>query len=82
MFYDLLGGVTKLEAFQCYFVTKLNPLKRSNMPRWKQHARGSSKARWEQHPQGERQKKALHVAHFHEIEYKLASGFTFENDSL
>ncbi len=55
----------------------------SNMPRWKQHARGSSKARWEQHPQGERQKKALHiVAHFHEIEYKLASGFTLENDSL
>ena len=29
MFYDLLGGVTKLEAFQCYFVTKLNPLKPS-----------------------------------------------------
>ena len=29
MFYDLLGGVTKLEAFQCYFVTKLYPLKPS-----------------------------------------------------
>ncbi len=29
MFYDFLGGVTKLEAFQCYFVTKLYPLKPS-----------------------------------------------------
>ena len=29
MFYDLSGGVTKLEAFQCYFVTKLYPLKPS-----------------------------------------------------
>ena len=25
MFYDILGGVTKLEAFQCSFVTKLYP---------------------------------------------------------
>ncbi len=29
MFYDLSGGVTKLKAFQCYFMTKLNPLKPS-----------------------------------------------------
>jgi hypothetical protein len=25
MFNDLLGGLTKLEAFQCYFVTKFYP---------------------------------------------------------
>ena len=29
MVYDMLGGVTKLEAFQCYFVTKLYPPKPS-----------------------------------------------------
>jgi hypothetical protein len=29
MFYDILGGVTKLEAFQCSFVTKLYPPKPS-----------------------------------------------------
>jgi hypothetical protein len=33
-------------------------------------------------PRGSDKKRLYIVAHFHEIEYKLASGFTFENDSL
>jgi hypothetical protein len=41
-----------------------------SMPRWEQHARGSSI-------------KTLYiVAPFHETEDKLFSGFRFENDSL
>jgi hypothetical protein len=33
-------------------------------------------------PRGSGKKRLYIVAHFHKIEYKLASGFTFENDSL